>query len=113
MTAEGNRFRVGFDDKPIIDATDDTITTPGKAGLWTKVDSVTEFDDPVIEPLRCGGDSDRRASRSAPRRESDRAASRTNGLEWAAQFATPQTREASCRSRKPRGSPSFSVQASS
>ena len=30
---------------------DQTFAEPGKVGLWTEADSVTEFDDPTVAPL--------------------------------------------------------------
>jgi len=35
----------------VISAQDATIQVPGKAGLWTKADSVTYFDTVTIRPL--------------------------------------------------------------
>jgi hypothetical protein len=34
----------------LFDVEDSTFKAPGKAGLWTKADSVTAFDDLTIEP---------------------------------------------------------------
>jgi hypothetical protein len=42
---EGNRFKVVFDGKVALEATDDTFKDPGAVGVWTKADSVTAFDD--------------------------------------------------------------------
>jgi hypothetical protein len=41
----GNRIICYYDGKKKIEATDDTFEDAGKAGLWTKADSVTYFDD--------------------------------------------------------------------
>jgi hypothetical protein len=41
----GNRFAVIFNGKELFTAEDDTISSAGKVGLWTKADSVTLFDD--------------------------------------------------------------------
>ena len=41
----GNRFTVTFDGKKSIEWDDDTFKNAGKVGVWTKADSVTEFDD--------------------------------------------------------------------
>lgn len=41
----GDSFMVAFDGRRVIDATDTSIPTAGKVGLWTKADSVTVFDD--------------------------------------------------------------------
>jgi len=38
-------FKVSYDDKLIIEADDPTHQEAGKAGVWTKSDSVTYFDD--------------------------------------------------------------------
>ncbi|MGO4684544.1 family 16 glycoside hydrolase [Hyphomicrobium sp. 2TAF46] len=42
---DGNRFKVLFDGKVAIEATDDTLKDAGAVGVWTKADSVTAFDD--------------------------------------------------------------------
>jgi hypothetical protein len=42
---DGNKFKVLFDGKVALDATDDTFKEPGAVGVWTKADSVTDFDD--------------------------------------------------------------------
>ena len=41
----GNHFTVKFDGKKAIEWDDDTFKDVGKVGVWTKADSVTEFDD--------------------------------------------------------------------
>jgi hypothetical protein len=41
----GNQFAVIFDGNKVIDATDESFTNAGKVGVWTKADSVTEFDN--------------------------------------------------------------------
>src|SRR6266446_625757 len=41
----GNQFAVVFDSNKVIDATDESFAHAGKVGVWTKADSVTEFDD--------------------------------------------------------------------
>jgi hypothetical protein len=38
-------FKVFLNGEPIFEADDRTFSNPGKAGLWTKADSVTYFDD--------------------------------------------------------------------
>jgi len=45
----GPRFEVFFDGDRIMEVEDSTFTAAGKAGLWTKADSVTYFDDFRIE----------------------------------------------------------------
>ncbi|HYV67282.1 MAG TPA: hypothetical protein VE964_13650 [Myxococcales bacterium] len=51
VEARGNRFRVEYDGKAVIDASDDTFREAGKVGLWTKADSVTHFDGLSAKPL--------------------------------------------------------------
>src|SRR6266516_47885 len=41
----GNHFTVTFDGKKAIEWADETFKDAGKVGVWTKADSVTEFDD--------------------------------------------------------------------
>ena len=41
----GNQFKVSFDGKVVIEASDDTFREAGAVGVWTKADSVTLFDD--------------------------------------------------------------------
>lgn len=41
----GNKFSVALDGKELLQATDDSLSRPGKVGLWTKADSLTLFDD--------------------------------------------------------------------
>ena len=49
MEATGNHFVVWFDGAKVLDANDDTFMDAGRVGLWTKADSVIEFDDFTIE----------------------------------------------------------------
>lgn len=49
VTFDGPRFEVFFDGARIMDVVDMTFTGAGNAGLWTKADSVTYFDDFEIE----------------------------------------------------------------
>lgn len=51
VTARGNLFTVSFDGKQIFQVEDSTFPEAGKVGLWTKADSVTEFDDLRIAGL--------------------------------------------------------------
>ena len=46
---QGNVFTVSFDGQKIFEVEDSTFAAAGKAGLWTKADSVTYFDDFQIE----------------------------------------------------------------
>jgi len=49
LEATGNHFVVWFDGVRVLDARDDTFVGSGRVGLWTKADSVIEFDDFTIE----------------------------------------------------------------
>lgn len=49
MEARGDHFVVWFDGTKVLDAHDDTFLS-GQVGLWTKSDSVIEFDDFTIAP---------------------------------------------------------------
>ncbi len=49
LEAAGNHFVVWFDGTKVLDATDETFKDAGRVGLWTKADSVIEFDDFTIE----------------------------------------------------------------
>jgi hypothetical protein len=51
LRAEGDRFTVSFDGKPLFTAEDKTFGSAGKVALWTKADSVTHFDAISITPL--------------------------------------------------------------
>ena len=50
VDAKGDHFVVQWDGHKVIEHTDDTFSQPGKVGLWTKADSVTEFDDLSVAP---------------------------------------------------------------
>jgi len=52
LRAQGNRFSVSFDGKPLLTHADKTFVAPGKVALWTKADSVTRFDRLEIKPLQ-------------------------------------------------------------
>jgi Domain of Unknown Function (DUF1080) len=49
VSAVGNSFVVSLNNKPLFEVVDDTFPQAGKAGLWTKADSVTHFDNLKIE----------------------------------------------------------------
>jgi hypothetical protein len=51
VEARGPNLAVSFDGKRVIELQDRTITTAGHVGLWTKADSVTQFDDLRAEDL--------------------------------------------------------------
>ena len=40
-----NAFTVSFDDQELFVVEDDTFSSPGRLGFWTKADAVTYFDD--------------------------------------------------------------------
>ena len=45
VVARGNRFKIFFNEQPVIDISDQTFQAGGKIGLWTKADALTYFDD--------------------------------------------------------------------
>ncbi len=51
VEAKGDRFTVYFDDKKVMEEKDATFTEPGRVGVWTKADSVIQFDDLSATPL--------------------------------------------------------------
>ena len=51
IKAEGERFTITYDGKPLFTATDRTFDGAGRVALWTKADSVTRFDKVEINPL--------------------------------------------------------------
>jgi hypothetical protein len=48
VVANGRLFEVYFNGTKLYDVEDATFTHPGKVGVWTKADSVTQFDDLTI-----------------------------------------------------------------
>lgn len=52
LRADGERFTVSYDGRPLFTATDNTFADAGKVALWTKADSVTYFDRIAIRPLQ-------------------------------------------------------------
>ncbi len=48
VVASGSRFEVFFNGSKLYEVEDTTFTQPGKVGVWTKADSVTQFDDITI-----------------------------------------------------------------
>lgn len=48
VVANGRLFEVYFNGTRLYDVEDATFTQPGKVGVWTKADSVTQFDDLTI-----------------------------------------------------------------
>jgi hypothetical protein len=49
VEATGDHFVVWYDGNKVLDAKDETFKDAGKVGLWTKADSVIEFDDFTVE----------------------------------------------------------------
>ena len=49
LEAVGDHFVVWFDGTKVLDAKDETFKEAGKVGLWTKADSVIQFDDFTVE----------------------------------------------------------------
>ncbi len=49
LEASGDRLRGLLNGQPVVEATDASYKA-GRVGLWTKADSVTCFDDAVIQP---------------------------------------------------------------
>lgn len=45
LAVNGNVFTVSFDDQALFIVEDNTFTSAGKVGFWTKADAVTYFDD--------------------------------------------------------------------
>jgi len=45
MEMVGNHIQVFFDGNKVIDDHDDTFKDAGKFGVWTKADSIIQFDD--------------------------------------------------------------------
>jgi len=50
VEAQGDHFQVFFDGQKVIDAHDKTFPDGGKFGVWTKADSVIQFDDLIATP---------------------------------------------------------------
>jgi hypothetical protein len=48
VVAEGPVFTVHFNGVRLYDVEDTTFEQPGKVGVWTKADSVTQFDDLTV-----------------------------------------------------------------
>ena len=48
VVAAGPRFEVFFNGNKLYEVEDATFTRPGKVGVWTKADSVTQFDDLTV-----------------------------------------------------------------
>jgi hypothetical protein len=50
--AKGQHLKISFDGQVVLERDDDTFSNSGKAGLWTKADSVTAFNNLKIERIR-------------------------------------------------------------
>jgi hypothetical protein len=50
--ARGEKLRVWWDGKLVLEHRDKTFVGAGSVGVWTKADSVTHFDDLIVEPLQ-------------------------------------------------------------
>jgi hypothetical protein len=48
VVANGRVFEVYFNGTKLYEVEDGTFTQPGKLGVWTKADSVTQFDDLTV-----------------------------------------------------------------
>jgi Galactocerebrosidase, C-terminal lectin domain len=51
LKADGDRFTVTYNGRPLYTATDRTFDAAGAVALWTKADSVTRFDSIAIHAL--------------------------------------------------------------
>jgi hypothetical protein len=51
VVAEGGLFEIYSNDGKLFEVEDATFAEPGQVGLWTKADSVTEFDDLTVVQL--------------------------------------------------------------
>ncbi len=51
LEVRGDKLRVFWEGKPIMEETDRTFTEAGKVGVWTKADSVTHFDALTVTPV--------------------------------------------------------------
>jgi hypothetical protein len=52
VRAQGTKFQVWFDDKPMLDFEDETFRAAGRVGLWTKADAASSFDDLEVAARR-------------------------------------------------------------
>ena len=48
VVANGRLFEVYFNGTKLYEVDDATFSTPGKVGVWTKADSITQFDDLTV-----------------------------------------------------------------
>lgn len=54
VTMRGNHIEGSLDGKKYLDLSDDTFSQAGRAGLWSKADAVTHFDDLTVEEAHGG-----------------------------------------------------------
>ena len=54
VEARDDVFEIYWNREKVIDARDQTFKDAGKVGLWTKADSLTHFDDLLVEALNGG-----------------------------------------------------------
>jgi hypothetical protein len=52
LDVRGDLLEVFWDGQRVLEHRDSTITDAGRAGVWTKADSITYFDDLKVEPLQ-------------------------------------------------------------
>ena len=52
LDVRGDHLEVFWDSQRVIDHHDGTFAGEGRAGMWTKADSITYFDDLKVEPLQ-------------------------------------------------------------
>lgn len=55
VIASGRLFTVYLDGRELFEVEDDTFREAGRVGLWTKADSVTQFDDLRVAALAASG----------------------------------------------------------
>ena len=51
VTMRGKKISCLYDGKEYLKVEDSTFQGPGKVGLWTKADAITEFDDLVVKKI--------------------------------------------------------------
>lgn len=51
VTMQGAEIVCTLNETPVLQFTDDTLSEPGRIGLWTKADAVTLFDNLIVTPL--------------------------------------------------------------
>lgn len=51
VIVRGNMFEIFLNGRKVFEAEDSTFTEPGRIGLWTKADAVSQFDDLRVKSL--------------------------------------------------------------